>query len=251
TILRIWSTNFWLDPAGTIEATDTELRQCLENEHTELDTEPARSEENASFEESETTLIDDNEGMPEVRYADVVTPPQGLESSTADIRLVSYHDAPNFPELKPTAFWEQNYRAILRRFIAHIIKHEAPIRVDVLARKVARAHHMARTGNRILARVKEFLPLGVPRTRDSGETIIWPPGMEHETWETFRTGSDRSVDEIPMEELVALAAILIDRGVRDADLVAKMGHELGLSRVRRVTRERLDRAADLAVGRRT
>ena len=251
TILRIWSTDFWLDPAGTIETTDAELRQCLDNEHTQPDAEPARSEEDASFEESVTTLIDDEEGLPAVRYADAVTPPQALGSSTADTRLISYHEAPDFSELKPTAFGEQNYRAVLRRFIAHIIKHEGPIRVDVLARKVARAHHMARTGNRILARVKEFLPPGVQRTRDSGETIIWPSGMEPETWETFRTGSDRSVDEIPMEELVALAAILMDRGVRDADLVTKMGHELGLSRVRRVTRERLDHAADLAVGRRT
>jgi len=52
-----------------------------------------------------------------------------------------------------------------------------------------------------------------------------------------------------VEELVALVSALVERGVHNADLVAEMSRELGLSRVRRVTRERLDKAADLTVGR--
>ena len=60
---------------------------------------------------------------------------------------------------------------------------------------------------------------------------------------------DRGGDEIPIEELVVLASALVDRGIHDADLVVEMGRELGLSKLRRVTRERLDKVANLAVGR--
>jgi hypothetical protein len=242
-ILRIWSTDFWLDPNGTIAVTDNALRQYIEVEQEE------RQETEEQVEESTSRGTSAEDGPHVEQFTSVVTTTESKVETISNAQLVTYIEAPPFHDLKPSSFWEDSYRSTLRQYVKHIIQYEGPIRVDVLARKVARAHNMARTGNRILKRVKSLLPSDVRRSRDAGDSFVWPPGVAPEDWDIFRTGVDRNADEIAIEELVALASTLVGRGIHDVDLVTEMGRELGLSRVRRVTRERLDKAADLAVGR--
>ena len=56
-----------------------------------------------------------------------------------------------------------------------VIEAEAPIKDDVLAQRVARAHGWLRTGARIREQIERHLRI-LDRTRESTGTFLWKPG---------------------------------------------------------------------------
>lgn len=72
----------------------------------------------------------------------------------------------------PDRFYEIDFRGTLKAMIDAVIAQEAPLRSDVLAQRIARAHGWSRTGQRIRERIDIHLR-DVDRTEESSGTFLW------------------------------------------------------------------------------
>jgi hypothetical protein len=84
-----------------------------------------------------------------------------------------------------------------------------------------------------------------PTTEESVGLFIWPLSSDGALCYVFRRpgGDDgRSVDEIPMPELVALARELLSAGLTGEDAISTMARAAGLKKLREASRERLQTA---------
>lgn len=122
----------------------------------------------------------------------------------------------------------------------------------VLARRIARAHGWQRTGSRIRERIEALAAPAYSTTKEDVGTFYWPNGVDPLTPVAFRRSADatRAIDEICMEELVALAReVLVDSNPGGDDIVA-MARRAGLHALRAPSRARLEQAMQRAVGER-
>ena len=135
--------------------------------------------------------------------------------------------------------------------IAHVVEIEGPVLDAVLSRRIARAHGWQRTGVRIRERVEILATKSHRMTEEDVGTFYWPNGRGPEAPIAFRRAADataRAVDEICMQELVALARDVLDIGkVGEAAIVA-MARELGLHSLRTASRGRFEQAVQKAEG---
>lgn len=144
-------------------------------------------------------------------------------------------------QLDPAKFYENDYRMRLASLIEMILVAEGPVRDEVLAQRVARAHGFQRTGRRIREAVYAALPAGVRTTTEGEAVFLWPPNVKPEDWSTFRDpppGQYRDPVEIPMEELRVLARRMVMRGGLDEEVVTAMRDAIGMRQMREASRQR-------------
>ncbi len=268
-ILRVWSTDWWFDPAG-----------CAERLHASLETLREDSRARRAAEEVEVTSHWDMghqaEGIDEIRddeaaalVAEVTPPPTTVEaelvsetptvpdaSEAAGPQPVVTPDPDEPPEERryritdlsgfqadPNQFFEPGYRDTLRSMVEAIIETEGPLRTDTLAQRLARVHGWLRTGGRIRERIDLHLR-GLDRTMESSGEFIWKTGTvsnivpyRHPVNEAAR----RSIADIPLAELTFVVLDkpdLLDKPDPSRDL-ARL---LGVERLAAGSRARLDEA---------
>lgn len=168
-------------------------------------------------------------------------------ASTTVVDIVEkrrYHvtDLSGFPA-DPDQFFEFGYRDILRRMIEAIIETESPLRTDILAQRLARAHGWLRTGGRIRERIDLHLR-DLDRTVESSGEFIWKKGVVSDIL-PYRQPADedarRSIGDIPLAELTA---VLLDNPdlLDEPDPARDLARLLGVERLAAVSRARLDEA---------
>lgn len=129
-----------------------------------------------------------------------------------------------------------------------VLDTESPIREDLLVRRVALAHGFQRAGANIRNRILDALG-EVTATEEIPGKFLWsadsPPSAV-----SFRftpVGHERrSLDEIAMQELIGLVRERTDLTTSDDPALA-FAREIGLTRLARSARERLEEALE-AVG---
>lgn len=267
-ILRIWSTDWWHDAQGALDKVQGRLEALLEQARA-LRTEAARKPDVAA-----QTAAPSSATVASPLPLQVA-PPGGSDGSSPDQGDVAKADSPGRSLLyahpptgegaiaiyriwehagleidaNPDAFFDSAYDRTLAAIMAEVIATEAPIRVDLLARRVARAHGWSRTGGRIRDRVTRLVTRAYPITREPVGVFVWPVSSDGSFSQVFRRPADgdpRTVDEIPMRELVALARELLTAGLRGESAVVAMAKEAGLKKLRQASRKRLEAA--LSVG---
>ncbi|MCX6023442.1 MAG: DUF3320 domain-containing protein, partial [Chloroflexi bacterium] len=236
-VLRIWSTDWWHDPAGTLEKTHTRLEAlrdrrraaALREEPQPPTAGPAGSAaDEAAAEEQKTPEADDvvagsDAARSEARVVGNRSPAEvqiagGAHLPPPSLREEAPKDDGVFREADPLAlsvgadpgaFIESSYTPRLLAMIAHVVAQEGPVRDDVLARRIARSHGWARVGVRIRERVEELARSSFPLTQEDVGLFLWPAGSDTTRWRVFRrpgtATSPRPVDEIALPELIALA----------------------------------------------
>ena len=145
-------------------------------------------------------------------------------------------------------FAEEGYAETLRAMIAHVIEVEAPIFEDLLVTRIARAHGLLRSGNLITRRIVRLLPSDVLRVDEGDRKVIWPksktPGSVH-VYRKDHTG-ERGHENIPVEELAAIAAPFTRLQLSDEAILRKVAEEFKLDRLREATRTRFQVALQIA-----
>ncbi len=256
-ILRVWSTDWWAQADRQVERLDSTLRALLEQsrakraaenlvEQTPVEkgreTNPAVTpDDGATMPPAEN---DDDEGVSEEDEKKVPAKsecPEQLVPTDVENR-----DDPTYgQDLNPETFSTPGYARKLRVLIEKILEAEGPMREDILAKRVARAHGWQRTGNQIIDRVSKVARrhCTVEGEGDSADVFVFPVGFDLNAMVFRKPDGDerRAIEEISMAELVALRRMLpSDLSCEEA--VEAMKGELGVQRLAHRARKRLEEA---------
>ena len=261
-ILRTWSTDWWVNSSGAAEALNARLTEVLASDRAKQPSTNIEStaDERVGHEIGPMAAVLVASSSVEGESAHLVSSiepdknAQGDESrihGTAEIEVFHQADPREVEAVPdPEAFFEHSYIPRLLRMIRHVVDAEAPIKDDVLVRRIARVHGFQRSGGRIRSHVLSLVPREIPRKKESDSVWFWPIAMgESLSPIRFRFPSPslepRPADEICLEELAALARHILtlsDKG----DVIAEMVSAIGLRRLRSQTRARLEEALRIA-----
>jgi hypothetical protein len=130
----------------------------------------------------------------------------------------------------------------------YIILQEGPIFLDLLARRIAGAHGLARATQKLLETCGEITER-FPHTTEGSRKIIWPENADVKKLTPFRCAPRDARDhfDIPLQELASLARRFLADGQTPEKTLVLMSRELGLGRIVSTTRPRLVEAAELAM----
>lgn len=258
-IVRIWSTDWWVDRYGTLDKVDAQLQQLLEAKRAE---ERAVSENAAEIAEAAIavakagdvtssatpqtsdaltraeTPVDELASESDVMYANS----SALAQSPSDDIYVEVDLAMTEHAPDPELFFASSYDERLLGMITSVVDGEGPVRAEVLGRRIARAHGWAKTGGRILGRVVDLASRHFEIESESGGMFVWPKALSDRSTLKFRVpgpGAARQVDEVSLAELRVLAARFRAEGHDEDSALSAMSRELGLLRLRAASRERL------------
>lgn len=237
-ILRVWSPDWWYDAKSATETLDLQLAELLEQSRSEA-TEISKLE-------IETLLAMPDEAEPAVVSGELEKADEGsLAGSTAtndpkaDYARVQLPDASGNQD----RFYDASYDDELKQMAMEVLKHEAPIRDDVLAKQIARAHGFARTGANIRNRILELLGEMVATDEVTGR-FLWS-SKEPQVVVNFRFAKSdddrRSVDEISIAELSGLIHQQRELLAEDDPAIA-FARSIGLARLSQSARDRIEEA---------
>ncbi|OXC74478.1 DUF3320 domain-containing protein [Caballeronia sordidicola] len=268
-IVRIWSTDWWIDMPGTLEKVDAQLTYLLDMQREQraidetdaaalaeeviaaaksgAEAESAQSSETKAASNGASELSDDVvEAVAPMMYARGVSSAHSQEEANevfveVDLTMTEYISEPDL-------FFSRSYDQRLLAMIAHVVETEGPVRDEVLARRIARAHGWSKTGSRILDRVVGLAKLHFDAVPEDVGLFFWSKTIDRHdvAYRRPAEGTARAVDEIALVELVALARRCKRAGYDIEAGVTAMGAEVGLRRIRATTRERLERAWHIA-----
>ena len=232
-ILRIWSTDWWLNPEGEIEKIGQRLQAMVETPaDSALPVPVALQIEPEPAPESDVAQAPDLPDSGPVGLA--LEPPAMVEQQAA---LAIYCPA-TLHAGDPQLFHGACAAETLIGQLAHVIETEGPLTETALFRTVARAWGIERVGAKVSERLRNLTPERFVRTIEEEAIFYWPAQSDTEAWEQFRIAdasepSRRHVDAVCLEELAALAHhVLQQAGVSSRQEAARsVCLLLGMSRV--------------------
>lgn len=141
----------------------------------------------------------------------------------------------------PGMFYSDEYMPQLAGMIEHVIDTEGPIHENVLIRRIARHHGFQRAGRQIRDIVINMAKSRHGRTQEDVGLFFWRKGTVRDRVSPARyEGRDdelRKIEHICAEEI---------RAIKDAlslsDDPVEFAHHIGIARVTRNTRERINNA---------
>ncbi|MBB6414093.1 DUF3320 domain-containing protein [Mesorhizobium sangaii] len=274
-IVRVWSTDWWFDLEGCTERLHASLAALLEDSrrkqaeqqeseatiqwdmgHKVDPIAPLPAEEFASIGEPEHLPI---KSEPELVAAPVATGERPSASGAISPAAAnSTHDSvPTDDRYRltdlsafassPDHFYDFAYRGTLRTMVDAVIEQEGPLREDVLAQRIARAHGWLRTGNKIRERIDLHLR-DFDRTEESSGSFLWKKGTVVDLLDyrmPFDAHARRSIADIPIAELAAVVVANKDV-LEQSDPALDLARMLGVERLAAISRSRLDEAIDRA-----
>jgi len=248
-ILRVWSTDWWVNPMDTLDTLHTKLDALLESSRAKhFGENPAPV--GAVVPEASPTPTSGNlfpavaSAWPAMQTAETADPIEEGDSSRGEADGVGVAAT----LIDPEVFFNRAYDPTLSWMIDEIVQAEGPILDTGLARRIARRHGWQRTGTRIQARVDGMASRTHLFTREEAGRFFWPKGLPPESPVPPRKdwmALERSPDEICLQELVTLANEVQRMGARDGMALTMMARALGLGRLTSATRRRFEEAVRL------
>lgn len=273
-ILRIWSTDWWINAAGTADLIHERLTALLALSRAQRAEQEAREEaarlladaavvevmeviEEVTSSVAESMIVesasDESAAPMNQHYAAVASLPQTVSATPSQYsptEVVYYREcdpASSIQGVDPDAFFEPSYSGVLSALIAHVINEEGPILNVILARRIARAHGWVRTGSKIRERVSSMAKSTHRTTIDDVGEFYWPSHIADSSAIVCRRPGDdasiRPVDEVCGDELAALARELLAKGKAGDVLLHSMARELGLQKLTASSRLRLEKVS--------
>lgn len=268
-LLRVWSTDYFIDPAARLDRLDADLRRFLETVrhgrqaeapplppaseivthlapptpdslwHPKVD--EAERDAKPPDEDDVATVCDDESPRWQPAARAPVTPAQEHVETEGDGREEA--PAQTMPAGDPALFHEDSYQPHLARMAQAVIDLEGPVRFDRLVAQVARAHGFQRAGNQIRQRVSAAIGKSRIATKDAcDELVFWPQGQVPEPIIPFRglvfDGIERGWREVPDAEMLHLARTIAAENHTSPGRA--MAERLGLRRLATSTKDELE-----------
>ncbi|MAW61397.1 MAG: DNA helicase [Planctomycetes bacterium] len=230
-LLRIWSTDWWVDPAGSVEKLDQDLRRLLEGEH--ASSEPLEDE---AMGEGERAISEDAQLA--ARAGSEVSPAGAHESEKAEDErphTTPYVAAQVEIDTGAVELGLANPRSIVDA-IVHVVEVESPIHEDDLIRRITLASGLQRAGSRVQQTVLDAARLACQRGEvEKRGDFYWKPG------EQLAVPRDRShfapqekkFDRVACEEVEAAICRVVQLhfSISTSDAISEAAQRLGFRRV--------------------
>lgn len=270
TILRIWSTDWFRNPAAVVERLHEKLQKLLADDRdatarvatngASVSGNPDRSRSAPMIEHPKSTemgraQVDTSPDERDLIYAGgkfatgtfdqaSVEHPEfsrketdGTDSAGSDMRNFATDDKNRGSVVDPSAFFEDSYMSTLNSLIDRVLDEKAPMTLESLAREIARLHGWQRTGRRISERVKVAAKRADLR-REGQQLFVWPEGRYSERV-PYRGLGDRSIEEISRNEIASVLDHMDDAIARSDDPELDLARTLGIARLTGSAREHL------------
>jgi hypothetical protein len=263
TLVRIWSTDWWIDKAGAADRLHRTLEAALAASR-------AKAAEAAAVQDpapSASIQVDPPPAAGIVPTAELPPPapplqpgngaaerdPEGLpvrlaRQATADgiapppqaYRVTDF--APHQSMIDPAAFYEPAYDATLAMLVGHVLDSEAPISEGMLVQRIARAHGFQRTGRVIRERVMAVVARRHHAAPDGAAGLfVWHDREAPARWLGFRPPA--TPDDIRQIEDIALAEIRAAHpGGANEDPAVEIARRFDIRRVSGPARQRIEAA---------
>ncbi len=154
----------------------------------------------------------------------------------------------------PDDMFAARHGAELGKVVEQVLAAEAPMHVDLLARRVGAYFGVGRMTPEVSAQVKAAIT-GRGRLGDE-QGVVWRVDQDPATLPGVRVassapGTRRDIAEVPLSELAAAARVVVERagGISSADLVRDAARLLGYGRIDSRVTERVARGVQLAQAR--
>jgi very-short-patch-repair endonuclease len=284
-IARVWSTDWWYDPVSAIEKLQEELERLLKASNEErpdrlVDT--TKTELATDSLSNETILTDDSDSGDRTtklqQLPESIAPPEERPATTEGSLLavgesehtsqseaivcrgVNDEPVPSDQNVyrpvvlvdatdRQAEFFDEGYTETIRQIALDVVSAEGPIRDDLVAKRIARAHGFARTGAKIKQRVSATIP-ELTITKETVGNFLWPAGKVEQSvpFRYAKSADDRrSLDDVPIQELLGLIRANGNL-LASEDPGLAFAREIGLARLSKSARERIEAAIELANG---
>jgi very-short-patch-repair endonuclease len=267
-LVRLWSTDFFLDPDAAIGRVHDALTGLLEKDRTAARQSDTNAADSLSGKLAKTEgiegLIDKNDidftdddghdDPADDETDDVVSAPLVSNARpTHPSTPVTSNTADDVASLKVHAgqFYDDAYLQLLRPVCLKIIDQSGPITFVHLAEKVARMHGFQRTGSEIKKRVRSAVGVQRKSTKGpDGSHTFWPTTVQPLVNVPYRgdviAGEPRPWQVAPYPERLGLAVEIV-LTVPVVHRVAEMARRIGVGRLRTKTRDELVELLESAV----
>jgi hypothetical protein len=262
-LLRVWSTEWWVDREGALDRLDQAIRATLEESRAKAD----ELERSCEAEAAEPAVKYDEDLETSARAEDAppieAAVPVGGEAANAEAAepasLPRVARSPSQPiasmrrvyrkadlsalasTLRPTDFQDHSYDTTLVALVRVVVEAEAPVLDKVLVDRIARAHGFKRSGHLIRDRVLDIARRQYffqPHPDPEAGAFVWLSPDDPGRWNTFRVPEGendvRFIDEIPREELLAAA-----RALGNGDTPSDVAKVFGIRRLSSAARARI------------
>lgn len=261
-LLRVWSTDWFIDPDTRLEQLHHDLEALLEMvreadrlaeeavalaveepaepEHGDEQAEPWEYEDDVAADDIASSALPGPVPAPAALEHPAEEPDRPLAARTPvketgiapqlDLGDTAQPDL----DIDPDSFHAPSYSDTLRQLAARYVHEEAPITFKRLSDLIARDHGFQKTGKRISSTIWHAVEKVAPRSRSADEHwIFWPDTMEATDVLSFRglevAGRLRQWKEVPLPEKLGLIRETLDR--EPEDLAETVAHVLGYGRV--------------------
>lgn len=227
-LLRLWSTDWFIDPAPCLDRLDCRLRDLLEQDRSQpkVEAEPVPV----------TTPATDDPGDLDGGGTRVQT------AAPALISLIGPNPVPaTSADVDPARFYDADYAPTLAKLVGAIVNAESVVTMRRLARLIARRHGFQRTGREIVRLVRETAEqFGRVITAEDGEEEVWASNIDPKPSLPFRginIGEEaRLWAEVPHAEKLGFTLSFLDR----PDPTRAMADALKVGRLTAPMREEFD-----------
>lgn len=269
-LVRVWSTEWWIDRKGALERLHQAIEAILEESRSGFAALARSKAEEAAA--TARAMVDDGTAIVERDaglQADHSDEDVALQATGEEVDLEARQtrrvaraptDAARTPvrrsyqkaelaylksSLRPDLFQDMSYDITLKDLIQRILEQEAPMLDSLLVDRVVRVHGFRRSGRLIRERVLELAARHYHFQRDQmldNVDFVWLSEDDPVRWNCYRVpASDedvRHIEEIALPELAAAA-----RAVRAGDVSVEVARLFRLKRLSNGARSRIAVAA--------
>lgn len=243
TIFRIWSADWFRNPAAVVERIHMALTAHLEADRAKRAKEEAlHAAKRAQDAGEEIAAAEDSVGA---RGRAPETVGTGVIGEQSPLSPEPAHPEPQFAKAAPPAvmdragageitpdpdrFYEADYIPVLERLIADVVDREGPMPLALLGKRVSGMHGWQRTGRRISDQVSKALAQ-IEIHREDGVDFLWAAGRKAERVR-FRPGMNRSIRDISRTEIAELYDRHLTELTQSDNPVLDLARHAGISRL--------------------
>jgi hypothetical protein len=244
---RVWSTDWWLDPAKEAQKVEDHLQELL---RTPPDASPAAGSnrpappaptQTAGLRPLASSLTSPAKPNRDAQTASRdATPRSEVQATGAIRREYQAYRGPARADLKEV-FYDERATSSLERLLESIVDAEGPISMRLLARRAMTACGFVQTSAKGTAHLRSLLDnCPVRLVVQDGEEFFWPKSIDPAGYRIFRTpdldSTGRAAEDIPRREVENALLYLLERHI-SAPITNLSEEASRLFGVRRTNRE--------------